>query len=368
MISILGYQEINQIIDNNNYSPSTILKQLNTNINKLVNSNESLGSDGMDVMLLQIDSITKTVTFSGARSYLLIYTNKGLQEYKGDRISIGEANDASFTDVEISINENDTIYLYTDGFQDQNGEESNKRLGSKALKQKIEQINTMSFARQKDELLSLLYQHKGNNKQTDDVSILAFKPNLSANDNALLDENSKIQQVLKDISLKTNYSNNLLVTHGIINQDVIVSTIKIIEVKLNQNYPKGFITKIKNISIEMLQNISKHQLKSEKINPYFVIYETKKQLHIQTGNVICEDKKLLIKDKLEFYNSLPQEELNSKYLEIFKNTNLTSEGNAGLGLITMFYKSNKKVYFKFNKIQQNLFHYIIEVTVDKTIN
>jgi len=181
LISIIGYQEINHIINSESITPAEVLKKLNRNINKLVNTNQnSLGSDGMDVMLLEINKANNTLTFAGARSYLLIKKGDTFEEYKGDRISIGEDmnGDITFAETKISISEKDTIYLYTDGFQDQSSEVTNKRIGSKLLKQTIQEISNQNMETQKEKLMELLSKHQGTHKQTDDITLMAFMPKL----------------------------------------------------------------------------------------------------------------------------------------------------------------------------------------------
>ena len=367
LISIIGYQEINHIINSYYYSPAQILTQLNTNINNLVNRNSSLGSDGMDVMMLEIDNSTKTLTFSGARSYLLIHNNNEFKEYKGNRISIGEdfENTEIFTNTTIPISESDTIYLYTDGYQDQSGGGNGKRIGSKVLKQTIEKNINNPLHIQKNELLSVFNTHKGTNKQTDDVTILAFKPRFKL-ENKPSNINSQISELFHKINFNKNNTENLIVLCGIINQEIIISTVRLIETKLLQaSYHKNYITKVKIVSTEILQNISKHQQVENHNTTYFIIDDQETQLCFYSGNIVNAKSKEFLIQKLTKYKELDATNLKALYVDTLEKTIITKEGNAGLGLITLASKSNGNFNFDLKKVNDNLYNFNLEVYLKK---
>lgn len=365
LISIIGYQEINHIINNYYLTPAGILKKLNENISRLVNNEKNdLGSDGMDVMLLEIDKTEKKMTFAGARSYLLIHGNKEFNEYKGDRLSIGEIPDEGFefSETIIPITEHDTIFMYTDGFQDQNIETTRKRLGSRILKQTIQENIDEDLVIQKDKLLTLYQNQKGSSKQTDDITILAFKPNLKIENNFSMAENPKIREVLNKISIKESSVNNLIIVYGKITQEIILSTVKLIERKLNPDqYSKGFITKVKMLSTEIMQNINKHQEVSIEIEPYFILNADENGLYLYSGNLIDSESKTYLNEKLTKYKILSKDELKSVYTDTFLNSSLNTEGNAGLGLLTIVSKSEQNYKYDLTQVTDNLFHFSIEV-------
>jgi serine phosphatase RsbU (regulator of sigma subunit) len=373
LISILGYQEINHIINTHALSPAETLKVLNTNINRLVNNSNpsSLGSDGMDVMLLEIDPATRTITFAGARSYLLLYTNNQFKEFKGDRVSIGESNesDINFTNVTIPIFEQDIIFLYTDGLQDQQNDFTKKRIGSKAVKQTIYQNIQLPLVEQKEKLMDLYHNNTSNSKQTDDITVLAFQPKLTIGANQPLNENPKIREVLNKVAISKSHLENLMVVYGKINQDVIISTMKLMETKLLvENFSKAYITRVKMVSIEMLQNISKHQEFNEQITPYFIVNVTKQGLELNSGNSVSAASKDYLREKLELYKQLDKTALRAVYLDKFNSGVLTEKGNAGLGLLTIAYSSDQNIKHELTPLSNNMYHYNLEVYLDNKQN
>jgi serine phosphatase RsbU (regulator of sigma subunit) len=366
LLSIIGYEEISHLIEYHNYSPAQILEKLNTKINQLLNSDKQVGSDGMDVMLLELDTVSKTLTFAGARSYLLVYDNNCLTEYKGDRISIGEFTEekVNFNNHQLEISENTKIYMYSDGFQDQQTEKNLKRIGSKVLKQAILDSVEKPFNEQRNRLLRLFEEQKGGNKQTDDVTVLGFAPSLFLNQEELKTENPKIRQLLSSISNDDFSVHNLVVVYGQMNQDVVISTVQLIERKLNiKSLNKGYINRIKSIATEILQNITKHQYTDVNYSPYFILNESNGNLNLYSGNVISIEDKDFLNEKLKLYQEISVEQLKSLYVETYSNAILTEEGNAGLGLLTIAIKAKQDLRYEFVKINDNFYHYNLEITI-----
>ncbi len=366
LLSIIGYEEIKHLIEYHDFSPAQILEKLNVKINQLLNSDKQVGSDGMDIMLLEIDTVGKTLTFAGARSYLLLYDNNCLTEYKGDRISIGELTEdkVNFNNHKLEISENTKIYMYSDGFQDQQSEKSLKRIGSKAFKQAILEGVNKPFNEQKNKLINLFDEQKGNIKQTDDVTILGFLPSLVVNQEELRIENSRRKELLSSIANEDFSVNNLVVVFGRMNQEVVISTVQLIERKLNiKNLNKGYVNRVKAISTEILQNITKHQHPDESYSPYFILNESNGNLNFYSGNVISLADKEFLTEKLKLYKQISFEQLKTLYLQTYSNAILTDEGNAGLGLLTIAIKAKQNLQFDFVKINDNFYHYNLELSI-----
>ena len=63
----------------------------------------------------------------------------------------------------------------SDGFSDQFGGENNKRLGSRQAKTLIRETSHLSIRKQKESIHESFMQWKGENEQTDDISLLGFR-------------------------------------------------------------------------------------------------------------------------------------------------------------------------------------------------
>ncbi|HQQ95365.1 MAG TPA: DUF6272 family protein [Bacteroidia bacterium] len=175
-------------------------------------------------------------------------------------------------------------------------------------------------------------------------------------------EKPKIKDILDVIGRSEHFTDYLLLIYGPVNQDVIISTIRLAETKLRlQQFPSTLISRTKTICAEILQNVNKHQIKHELYQPYLVIGSQNHNLYIYSGNIISENSKLNIESKLENYFTVKEEDFKEFYIDSFKNSVLTSEGNAGLGLLDIFYRSNRNLKYNIVKVAENLFSFNINV-------
>lgn len=178
MISAIAYQEITHLIDTTNYCMGELLDELNNRINIMLNSNSSIGTDGMDMTIIALNSSTKTINYAGAKGTFLLASNFDLTEVKTDRQSIGQDLSKEmfkFSTKTLQYNEGDLLYLFTDGFADQFSALDNKRIGSKKFKNLLQEKSKLSFDKQKNEIEKYLHDNKRDSLQTDDITILAIK-------------------------------------------------------------------------------------------------------------------------------------------------------------------------------------------------
>jgi len=69
-----------------------------------------------------------------------------------------------------------TVYIFSDGFQDQFGGEDGRKYRSQNLMKLLHEIHTRPFAEQKEILHETYLQWKGENwEQIDDILIMGFK-------------------------------------------------------------------------------------------------------------------------------------------------------------------------------------------------
>lgn len=86
MIAALAYQEIVHLIGTTKLSLGGVLDALNERIHFLLNTNNLIGSDGMDLILICLNKANKTITYAGAKSSFLISHNNELSEFKPIKI------------------------------------------------------------------------------------------------------------------------------------------------------------------------------------------------------------------------------------------------------------------------------------------
>ncbi|MBN2487341.1 MAG: SpoIIE family protein phosphatase [Bacteroidales bacterium] len=188
-MSVLGISLLNDITrssacDNDKpVSASTILDKLRELvINSLNKGGEDTDRrDGMDISLIIIDKQNKTIRFSGAYNPLwLIREQDGkpiLSEYIGDRMPIGiHTKKASpFTEKVIPYENNDIVYLFTDGYKDQFGGTEGKKILSKQFREILFSVYNKPLELQRTVLVERFDAWKGNYGQVDDVLVMALK-------------------------------------------------------------------------------------------------------------------------------------------------------------------------------------------------
>ena len=185
-MSMIGSQFLKEIvIERKIYEPDIILEKLDEGIQNFLKQEETANRDGMDITLCRIETIFNKETkiiFAGAKQSFYYYKD-GADEIirvRGARKSIGSIssfrNKEKYTNNEIILNENDTIYLMTDGLIDQNNEKS-ARLGStKLFKLLLKHINK-PLSEQKEIILQALQKYMKNSKQRDDITLIGIKTN-----------------------------------------------------------------------------------------------------------------------------------------------------------------------------------------------
>ena len=179
-ISLIASTLLNEIVNNKNIIlPSQILNELDKEIKKALNHDSKTRSakDGMDISICSINKLKTRMTYSAADRPMYYVRQGKLETIKLNSISIGSSiknPDFSYHDIEIELFENDTFYLFSDGYTHQFNEADNKRFSSKRLKELFIKIANMNSSDQYSELDSTLKSWMGNRKQTDDITIIGL--------------------------------------------------------------------------------------------------------------------------------------------------------------------------------------------------
>jgi len=158
--------------------PSLILIGLDVELDRAINtSKDATFNDGMDVALIRIDKLSNELVFSGAFRNIHIAQNNELIELKGSRYPIGFYSGVTkyFENTTLSLQKDDVVYLYTDGFIDQFGGERNKKLNKSNFKELLKTIADMNLEEQEAFLDYSFNNWKQNNEQTDDVLVIGIK-------------------------------------------------------------------------------------------------------------------------------------------------------------------------------------------------
>ncbi|MGL5890642.1 MAG: PP2C family protein-serine/threonine phosphatase, partial [Bacteroidia bacterium] len=166
-------------------SPAPVLNAVNKNLAQTLGQRVSNGiasatdvRDGMDIALIGIDFDTMQLEFAGANNPLWIVRRGELIEYRGDRQPVGQHSDGEhrpFTSHTVQLEDNDMLYLLSDGYADQFGGSGGKKFKQLRLKQLLTKISAQPPAEQKQILESNFEEWKGQLEQVDDVLVMGIR-------------------------------------------------------------------------------------------------------------------------------------------------------------------------------------------------
>ena len=185
-ISILGIDHLYNIIMRQRVDDAgTILTYLHRDLHSTVfktDMNNEEFNEGMDLTVSVVYHKEKKINFAGAMNSLYIIRDNGILEYQGDRHSIGtnstlgDTDDTQYRSQMIECQDGDMFYMFSDGIVDQFGGPEYKKFKHRRFKQLLLYIHKLPARDQKTMLNRRFIEWKGNNEQTDDVSVIGFEP------------------------------------------------------------------------------------------------------------------------------------------------------------------------------------------------
>jgi serine phosphatase RsbU (regulator of sigma subunit) len=181
-MTMIGNDLLNQIVhDQEIHEPAEILKRMQQLLEKTLSHSGTKIKDGMEMLLLKFEieegRMVKAV-YAGAKSTLYYVQNGELHEIAGNRKAIGEPVGEGFAYKEHALPLSKgplTLYLRSDGYQDQFGGEQGKKFMLGKLKKMLQEIADLSMPEQQQYLASAFDAWKGSQPQTDDVLLIGIK-------------------------------------------------------------------------------------------------------------------------------------------------------------------------------------------------
>lgn len=173
-LSILGIEYLTQSI-NQNYKLSDILNLLNHNFLSYITESNNLGSESLCISLISIEK--NILEFSGSKHKIWHYNSihKSLSEYKTDSHIIGNNTPHTFQTQKIELAKGDLIFLSSDGFPDQFGENNQGKYKYQQFRQLLEKCSSINFSHIPQILDKELESWRGQTEQTDDILVIGIK-------------------------------------------------------------------------------------------------------------------------------------------------------------------------------------------------
>ncbi|MDR2036421.1 MAG: SpoIIE family protein phosphatase [Bacteroidales bacterium] len=182
LMSMLGISILNEIVLKQEVDKaSEILDELRVNLKLLLSQTGAIGEqkDGMDVALCIIDYDTMTLQYAGAYNSLYLVRRGELIEYKADKMPVGIhiGAETHFSNHMIPLEDQDMLYIFSDGYVDQFGGANDSKFKTKPFKQLLVNLSALRTDLQKDKLSSIHDEWKGENAQVDDILVIGIRVN-----------------------------------------------------------------------------------------------------------------------------------------------------------------------------------------------
>ncbi len=182
IMTVIGNAILNQITSvADTTDPSKILTHLDRRLQETFShgTNDELSiKDGMDAAICRYRINKREISFAGAKRPLYLFKNGELIEIKGTKAPIGsfiDNYDKHFTTQKINMNPGDTIYMFSDGVQDQFGGNEGKKFMVGRFRDLLISIQPLTMKEQRKKVEETLAGWQGNHEQTDDMLLIGIR-------------------------------------------------------------------------------------------------------------------------------------------------------------------------------------------------
>jgi serine phosphatase RsbU (regulator of sigma subunit) len=179
-MSIMGINYLNEIVNKaQSIKANEILNELRDKIIKSLGQTgqKDETKDGMEMALCVLDANNHKLQYSGAFRPMYLLRQDELIVIRGDAMPIGIYNikEVPFTNKEVPIQEDDMIYLFTDGYVDQIGGLERKTFKSVRFKALLKEIHSKPLDEQRHILREEHEIWRSGSEQIDDIMILGVR-------------------------------------------------------------------------------------------------------------------------------------------------------------------------------------------------
>ena len=181
-LSMIGNTLLNEIVNFKKITdPVSIIENLAQGLSQTLSHKEKKEEfvDGMDISICKINTQTKKLYFSSVNHAAYVVNQDGLTQLDPQVKSVHGI--FAFTDrknegvTELSLTPGTMVYMGTDGYADQVGQETKKKLMAPKVKDLLLQIHKLPVEQQKEAFNKTFLSWKGNRKQNDDILVMGFR-------------------------------------------------------------------------------------------------------------------------------------------------------------------------------------------------
>jgi serine phosphatase RsbU (regulator of sigma subunit) len=180
LMTVIGNSLLNQIVTSTGItSPSNILTQLDMKLHETLKQHGNIiTNDGMDAAVCRYKISKNEITFSGAKRPLYMFKKGELIEIKGNKSPIGSFGhelNKRFSEHKIAMNKGDTLYMFSDGLQDQFGGTDGKKFMIRRFREMLQEIQHLAMPDQGKIIDGEILKWQQNYEQTDDMLLIGIR-------------------------------------------------------------------------------------------------------------------------------------------------------------------------------------------------
>jgi serine phosphatase RsbU (regulator of sigma subunit) len=179
-MTVIGNSLLNQIVTSQGITaPAAILTNLDQKLHETLKQHGNIiTNDGMDAAVCRYRISKNEVTFSGAKRPLYLFKQKELIEIKGNKAPIGSFGhdlNKRFSEHKISVAKGDTLYMFSDGLQDQFGGVDGKKFMIKRFRDMLLDVQDKTMTEQAKLIEKEIVTWQRDYEQTDDILLIGIR-------------------------------------------------------------------------------------------------------------------------------------------------------------------------------------------------
>jgi phosphoserine phosphatase RsbU/P len=175
-MTMLAHALLENVLNTNDArDPAAVLQALDTSIRHAIQAQAKSIATNMDVGLVYVETASRKLTFSGAKTALYVVQDGKCEVIKGGKRAVGDTRALEVSNTSLKVGANTTCYISSDGFLDQAGGEKGFGLGEQAFTALLSKIAVSPMIEQKNLLQNALTLHQGHHTQRDDITVLGFQ-------------------------------------------------------------------------------------------------------------------------------------------------------------------------------------------------
>jgi len=181
-MSMLGITALDEIVYKKQNHAGKILDSLRERVKKSLHQTayDDNSKDGMDIALCIVEKDSHSLRYAGAHNPLYLIRKTGgeseLIRYKADKMPISIfVHEQPFREHVVELQKGDAFYIFSDGYIDQMGGVSGRKLMSKQFQKLLLSVHERPMKEQHAFIQTKLDDWQGSYSQIDDILVMGFR-------------------------------------------------------------------------------------------------------------------------------------------------------------------------------------------------